>query len=82
MIDEDHVPPMASINIAATDLKAVLKEKNGGRFSHNARIRKVWIPKQYLVHRDELVVKRRMSTVKENEKSIPFKTGKQEGEIL
>ena len=49
MIDEDHVPPMASVNIVATDLKAVLNAKNDGRFSPNARIRKVWIPKQYLV---------------------------------
>ena len=45
MIDENHVPPMASINIAATDLKAMLKAKNDGRLSHNVRIRKVWIPK-------------------------------------
>ena len=69
MIDEDPVPPMASVNIAATDLKAVLNAKNDGRLSPNARIRKVWIPIQYLVHKDELEVKRRMSTAKENEKN-------------
>ena len=67
MIDEDPVPPVALVNIAATNLKAVLKTKNDGRFSLNTRIRKVWIPKQYLVHRDELVAKRRMSTAKEKE---------------
>ena len=32
MIDEDLVPPMALVNIVATDLKAVLKENNDGRF--------------------------------------------------
>ena len=52
MIDKDLVPLVTSVNIAAIDLKAVLKAKNDGRFSHNARIRKVWIPKQYFIHRD------------------------------
>ena len=27
MVDEDHFPPVASINIAATDLRVVLNEK-------------------------------------------------------
>ena len=45
MIDEDLVPPVALVNIVATDLKAALKAKNDGRFSPNANIRKVWIPK-------------------------------------
>ena len=30
-------------------------------------MRKVWIPKQYLVHKDELVVKGKVSTVREKE---------------
>ena len=41
MIDEDPVPPVTSVNIDATDLKAVLKAKNDGIFSPNARIKKV-----------------------------------------
>ena len=41
VIDEDPVPPMASINIAATHLKAVLNAKNDRRLSPNARIGKV-----------------------------------------
>ena len=45
MIDEDHFPPVASVNIVTTDLKVVLNAKNE-IFSSNARIRKVWIPKQ------------------------------------
>ena len=45
---------MASVNIAAADLRAVLNEKMDERFSPNASIRNVWIPKQYLVHKDEL----------------------------
>ena len=65
VFDEDPVPPVALINILATNLKAMLKVKNDGRFSLNAKIRKVWIPKQYLVHRDELAAKRRMPTAKE-----------------
>ena len=54
MIDEDPFPPVASINIVAIDLRAVLNAKKDERFSLNAEIRKVWIPKQYLVHMDEL----------------------------
>ena len=69
MIDEDPIPPVPSVNIVDTNLKALLNAKNDARFSPNARIRKVWIPKQYLVHRDELTVKRRMSIAKENEKN-------------
>ena len=41
MVDEDPFPPLASVNIAATDLRAILDEKNDERFSPNARIRKV-----------------------------------------
>ena len=45
LIDEDPFPPVASINIVATNLRAVLNAKNAGRFSPNAKIRKVWISK-------------------------------------
>ena len=41
VIDEDPVPLVASINLVATDLKAMLNAKNDGRFSPNAKIRKV-----------------------------------------
>ena len=50
-------------------MKAVLNAKNDERFSPNVRIKKVWIPKQYLVHRDELVAKRKMFVDKEREKN-------------
>ena len=69
MTDEDYVLPVASVNIAAFDLKAVLNTKNDERFFPNAKIKKVWIPKKYLVHRDELTEKRRMSVAKEKEKN-------------
>ena len=69
MIDEDPFPLVASINIAATDLRAMLNVKNDRRFSPNVRIRKVWIPKQYVVHKDKLVVKEKLSTTREKEKS-------------
>ena len=45
---------MVSVNIATIDLRFVLNAKKDERFYPNARIRKVWIPKQYLVHRDNL----------------------------
>ena len=32
---------VASVNIAATDLRAILNEKNNERFSPNVRIRKI-----------------------------------------
>ena len=77
-IDEDPVTLVALVNIAATDLKAVLNAKNDERFSPNATIRKVWIPKHYLIHRDELAAKRRTSTTKEKEKNgrYPYHSNK------
>ena len=45
VIDEDPFPLMASINIIATDLRAMLKAKKDERFSPNVKIRKVWISK-------------------------------------
>ena len=57
MVDEDPFPPMALINIAAMDLRAFMNKKKDERFSPNAGIRKVWIPIQYLVNKDELAVK-------------------------
>ena len=60
---------MSSFNIVAMDLRAVLNEKKDNRFSPNSRIRKVRISKQHLVHRDELTVKVKVSTARENEKN-------------
>ena len=52
----------------------MLNAKNDERYSPNARIRKVWIPKQYQVHRDELAAKRRMFAAKEkqNNERYPY----------
>ena len=41
VIDEDSVPLVASLNLVATDLKEMLNANNYGRFSLNAKIRKV-----------------------------------------
>ena len=41
VIDEDHIPLVASVNIAATNLNAMLNAKNNERFSPNVRIRKI-----------------------------------------
>ena len=41
MIDENHFPQVALVNIATIDLREVLKAKKDERFSPNIRIRKV-----------------------------------------
>ena len=69
MVDEDPFPPVALVNITAIDLRVVLNEKEDEKFSSNVKIRKLWIPKQYLVCKDELVVKGKVSTTKEKEKN-------------
>ena len=53
MIDEDPVPLMTSVNIVSIDLNVVSNAKNDVRLSPDTSIRKSWIPKQYLVHRDD-----------------------------
>ena len=52
MVDEDHFPPLASVNIAAIGLRTVLNEKRDEKFSPHVKVRKIWIPKQYLVYKD------------------------------
>ena len=41
MVHEDHFPPVALVNIVATDLRAVLNEKKVEWFSPNVKIRKL-----------------------------------------
>ena len=53
VIDEDPFPPTASINIAAFDSRAMLNAKKAGRFSPSARVRKVWIFKQYFTYKND-----------------------------
>ena len=52
----------------------MLNENKDERFSPNARIRKVWISKRYLVHKDELIAKGKLSTArgKENNERYPY----------
>ena len=69
MVDENPFPPVALVNIAVTDLRVVLNEKEDEKFSPNVKIRNVWIPKQHLVYKDELVGKGKMSTTKEKGKN-------------
>ena len=47
----------------------MLNEKKDWRLSSNAKIRNVWIPKQYLVHKDKLKVKGKVFTTREKEKN-------------
>ena len=67
VIDEDPFPQVASVNIAAIDLRTMLNAKKVGRFSPSARIRKVWNPKKDLVHMDDLAVRRRVQPRKGKE---------------
>ena len=69
VIDEDPFPPIASINIDAIDLRALLNAKKAEGFSPSSRIRKVWIPKQYLVYMDDLEIRRRVSITKKRIKN-------------
>ena len=72
MIDGDPFPSVALVNIVATDLRVVLNAKKDERFSLNVKIRKVWISKQYLVYKDELVEERKVSTTREKESNGKF----------
>ena len=72
MVDEDPIPPMDSVNITATDLRTVLNEREDEKFSPNVKIRKVWVPKQYLVYKDELAIKGKVSRTKEKVKNIRY----------
>ena len=68
VVDEDPFPPVASINIAAMDLR-VLNEKEDEKFYPNVKIRKVWVSKQYMIYKDELAVKGKVSITREKEKN-------------
>ena len=70
VVDEDPFPLVASDNIAAMDLRTVLNENEDDKFFSNVKIRKVWIPKQYMVYKDELAVKGKVPTIKEKEKCL------------
>ena len=54
VFDEDQFSLATSINIAAIDWRAMPNAKKARRFSPNAKIRKVWIPKQYLIYKNNL----------------------------
>ena len=49
-IDEDPFPPVASINTASFNLRALIKSKKAGKLS----LRKVWVPEYCLVCVDKL----------------------------
>ena len=49
-IDEDPLPPVASINTSSFDLRALIESKKVGKLS----LRKVWVPKYCLVCVDRL----------------------------
>ena len=70
MIDEDPFPPAVSINIAATYSRAMLNVKKGERFSSSAKIRKIWIPKQYLTYNNDLAAKGRVLAARGVHKSV------------
>ena len=65
VIDEDPFPPTASINIVATDSRAMLNAKKVRRFSLSASVMKEWIPKQYMTYKNDLVTKERVPAARE-----------------
>ena len=69
VVDEDPFPAVALVNIATTYLRPILNEKKDEKFSPNLKIRKVGIPKQYLVYKDELTIKGKVSMAREKEKN-------------
>ena len=69
MIDEDPFPPATSINIAATNSRAMLNAKKARRFSPSTKVRKVWIPKQYLTYKNYWAAKGRVPTAREWKKN-------------
>ena len=69
VVDEDSFPLVALVNIATTNLRAILNEKKDEKFSPKVKIRKVGIPKQYLVYKDELAIKEKVSMAREKEKN-------------
>ena len=69
VIEKDLFPPAASINIAATDLRALLNTKKAGRFSPSTKIRKVWISKNFLVYMDDLESRRIVFATRERKKN-------------
>ena len=65
LTNEDPFPIATSINIAATNSRAMLNAKKAGRLSPSVRVRKVWIPKQYLTYKNDLAIKGKVSIVRE-----------------
>ena len=53
-----------AINIDATNLKVILNAKKARKFSPSARIRKIWIPKQYLTYKNDLATRGKVSTTR------------------
>ena len=72
MIDEDPFSPAASMNMAAIDSRAMLNAKKAKRFLPRAKVRKAWIPKQYLTYKNDLAAKGRVPAAREWKVSIPF----------
>ena len=68
LIDEDSYPRVVSINTTAFDFKALINSKKAEGIPLSLRIRKVWIPKQYLTYKNDMAIERGMSTVREKEK--------------
>ena len=69
VIDEDLFPPVASINTTTFELRALIDSKKTRRITTGPKIRNLWIPKQYLISKNDLIVERRVSAVRENKKN-------------
>lgn len=54
VLNDDHFPPIASIHNLCCKLMMVEESKNNEGHSPKTKIKKVWIPKQYLIPTDDL----------------------------
>ena len=69
VIDEDPFPPVDSINLVPFDLWTLINLKKARGIPPYSNIRKILIPKQYLIDKNDLTEKRRVFTTKGRKKN-------------
>ena len=69
MIGKDPFPSVASINTYGFDFKALMNSKKKKAIPPSIRIRKLWIPKQYLTYKNYLTLERGVFAVIEKKKN-------------
>ena len=62
-------PEKKEVVMIDEDLRTLINSKKARGITPNPNIRKVWIPKQYLIYNNELIGERRVPGVRENKKN-------------